>query len=432
MNFVSKLSLALALATGTALVSGAVAEPAFAKEKKEKPRKLKLSKDFQKIAGPLQGQIDGNDPTSARPGVEQLLAAGYTGDDQMAAGQLALALGGKLKDPALQLRGLETIIASGSASGEMLNFFTFHAGNLAYETKDYARSVQLLQPMWDSGYRENSVGVVLAQALFRTEQTAKGLAALEESIRLQEAANGKAPESWYQVGSINALQARDIPGFKRLTMGWAKHYPSANSWNDAIAAQRYGARGDAQLNLEVLRFMRTSGAMRNYQEFEEYAQEASKKYLWNDVVGVVTEGRNKGVIQADSNLVTEYLNPAKAKLASDRASLPTSPDAIRFQSSDDAEKKARIMMNYADNWLAYGDYAKAAAFYNQAMTVTPMAADRANVGLGSAHAMSGDYAAATTSFGKVTGAERKGLASLWLVWINQQNASSAATASAGS
>lgn len=425
MQFVSKLSLAIALATGAVALSTAMPEPAQAA--KDKPKQLKLSKDFRSKAAPLQEKINGDNPASAKAELEALLGSGLSGDDLYMAGQFAISLGGKIQDLELQAKGIDAMLASGSASPEEARTFSFHKGNMAYSAEDYTTAVQTLQPLWDSGYRENSIGVVLAQSLFSQGQSAQGLSVLGTAIGVEESANGKAPESWYRVASAQAYQADNSAEFQKWTLRWAQNYPSQNSWNDAIAAYRINARGDAQMNLEVLRFMHTSGAMSRYNDYKEYAEEASKRFLWNDVVTVLQDGRQAGVISAGDPVITDYLNPAQGKISGDKASLPQLPSGVKFTASDSADKKARVLMNYADNWLAYEEYDTAVAFYEAARAASPAEADRANIGIGSSHALSGDTAAAQTALGQV-GGQRAGLAKLWMAWLGQQATASAAPA----
>ena len=85
------------------------------------------------------------------------------------------------------------------------------------------------------------------------------------------------------------------------------------------------------------------------------------------------------------------------------------------------------MMNFADVWLGYKDYAKAVAFYEAGLSKPGADMARGYMGIGTAHAYAGDYDAAREAFAKVNG-NRAPLAQMWQTWIKQQTASAAPAA----
>jgi hypothetical protein len=83
-----------------------------------------------------------------------------------------------------------------------------------------------------------------------------------------------------------------------------------------------------------------------------------------------------------------------------------------------------VMMNFADVWLGYKGYDKAVAFYEAGLSKPGAEADRGYMGIGTAHAYAGNFAAAKQAFAKVSGT-RAPLASMWQKWIDQQTAPAA-------
>jgi hypothetical protein len=78
-------------------------------------------------------------------------------------------------------------------------------------------------------------------------------------------------------------------------------------------------------------------------------------------------------------------------------------------------------MNFADVWLGYKDFGKAVAFYEAGLAKPGADLNRGYMGIGTAQAYAGDFAAAKQAFAKVSGA-RAPLAAMWQTWMGQQSA----------
>ena len=110
-------------------------------------------------------------------------------------------------------------------------------------------------------------------------------------------------------------------------------------------------------------------------------------------------------------LIAELLKTAQSKTAADKASLPGL--------EKDAKTSPKLALGTADAYYGYGDYAKAATLYKQAIGAPTVDQSTANLRLGMALAKSGDKAGATQAFQAVTGGPRGALAKYWLVYLNQ-------------
>lgn len=414
MRFLSQFSMIMALAAaGTMAISVAVPDAQAAKKKEEKAASVKISKEVQPKVAAIQAAMASPTPETARPLVDSLLGETLAPDDQFVAGQLAIQLGGTLKDTKLQERGLNAAIDSGKTGPDRLAQFNFYSGNFAYGDGRWADAERRLQAAFDLGYRENNVAPLLAQTFFKRNMYAQGLAKWDEIMKAVNVAPNRAEESWYRMARDSAVASKDPSLYAIWSAKWAAAYPSSDSWGDAIAASRRTTQSDNIQNLEVLRFMQASNALTNSRDYKEYAEEASRKSLYGEIVAVLEEGQRKGIVAAGDPVIKEYLVPAKAEVAKDRSSLPKSPADVKGSVS------GSVMMNFADVWLGYKDYDKAAAFYQAGLAKSGAEIDRGNIGLGTANALAGNYDAANAAFAKVSGT-RAPLAKLWETWIKQQ------------
>ena len=112
--------------------------------------------------------------------------------------------------------------------------------------------------------------------------------------------------------------------------------------------------------------------------------------------------------------MNERLVDAKARIPADRASVST--DEKRAAAAADG----RLAANTGSAYLAYGDYAKAIDLFRLAQKKGGVDADTVQMRLGIALARLGQKDAAREALKAVTGAERKELASFWLLWLDQQ------------
>ncbi len=424
MRFLSHLSMAVALATAGSLTVAALPQEAHAaKKKKDKAPEIKISKEIQPKVAAIQAAMGSETPATAKPLVEALLAETLAPDDQFVAGQLAIQLGGTLKDTSLQEKGIIASLDSGRTGAEQLPTFNFFAGNFAYGAERWADAAKYFQAAYDLGYRDNNIEPLLAETYFKRNMFPEGLAKWDEILNNANASATKAPESWYRLARDRALASKDKNLYAVWATKWASAYPSGDSWGDAIAANRTTSQGDSVQNLEVLRFMKASDALKTTRDYKEYAEEAQRKNLFGEVVAVLEDAKQKGIIAAGNPLLVEMLQPAQKEVSGDRASLPSQPSGVRGSGS------SSVMMNFADVWLGYKDYGKAVSFYEAGLSKPGADMNRGYMGIGTAQAYAGDYDQAKQSFAKVSGT-RAPLASMWETWIDQQTAPAAPAAAA--
>ena len=422
MRFLSNFSLAVALATvGTLAVTALPQDAQAAKKKKEKDSGLQISKEVQPKVAAIQAAMATETPETAKPLVDALLAETLGPDDRFVAGQLAIQLGGTLKDTVLQEKGIIASLDSGRTGAEQLPAFNFFAGNFAYGAERWADAAQRFQAAYDLGYRANNIEPLLAETFFKRNMYPEGLAKWDEILNNANASATKAPESWYRLARDRALASKDLNLYSTWAAKWASAYPSGDSWGDAVAASRRTSQSDSVQNLEVLRFMKATGALTTARDYKEFAEEAQRKNLFGEVVAVLEEGQQKGIVSAASPMIAETLTPARREVAADRKSLPAEPSGVRGSGS------SSVMMNFADVWLGYQDFGKAVAFYEAGLSKPGADINRGYMGVGTAQAYAGNYAAAKQAFAKVSGT-RSPLAAMWSTWIDQQTAPAAAVA----
>lgn len=420
MRFLSHVSMAVALATAGTLTVTALPTEAQA-QKKKKEKKPKLSKEITPQVAAIQEAMKGEDPSVAKPMVESLLAGPWTGYDQFVAGQLAIQLGGQLKDTSLQEKGIKTSLVSGFTSAEQVPLFNFYAGNFAYGAERWAEARQYFETAIGLGYRQNNVAALVAESYFKEDNLPQGLTALNRAISIEKETKGQASEEWYRRGAGVAMRTNQPVLAAEWTYKLAEAYPTGENWRAALSVYRDSAKLDDQQNLELMRLMRKANAMVSERDYFEYADAAGPRKLPGEVVSVLEEGIAKGAVRGTTAYTKDTLSLARGSISADKASLPASErDAGR-------SANGKIALATGDAYLGYADYQKAVSMYEAAMAKGGIDTARAQMGKGIALAGQKDWAGAKQAFSSVTG-PRQSVAKFWNLWIDQQAAPAAATA----
>lgn len=427
-RFVSPLALAAVAGLGLA----STAAPAAA-QKKEKPApaaKANYSKAFIEAYRPIDTQLKAATPDYAaiRLTLPALIAAASTPDDKLVAGQTAFNVAQKTQDNALALQGAEMVVASGKADAKMLGQYSFVAGQLAYNAKDYAKSRTYIDTAIKAGYTDKDPQLFLADAYFADKKYAEGLSYLSEQIAARRAAGQPVNEAWIKRALATAYNAKLYPQARQFSLEYARDYPNQASWGDAIAIAINSTRFQPPEMLDLLRLARQTNTMRTDQQYLEYIETADARRLPAEVLAVIDAGVAARHLNGNQQTVKDARAAANARLASDRTELAT------FQRDAQAPNaKLVTVMAAADTLLSYGRHAEAEALYSKAAGMPGANLPLVMTRLGIAQTGQGKFDAAQASFGKVDGT-RKQIADLWALYASQRAAGkviAAAPASTG-
>lgn len=414
----SSLALSLALAGGTAVVMTAAAAPAAAKEKAPKAAKANYSKGFIAAYSPVNTALsaEGADAAAAKAQIPTVVAAIETEDDRNAAGNLILNIGQKTGDKALQLQGIEMMLASGKVAAENIGLFNYSAGQLAYQAKDYAKSRDFMQKATAAGYTDNDAEMFVAEAYFAEGKYADGLSYLSQLIDAKKAAGQPVKEEWVRRGMAmaynNKLKAESVQWAGR----WIADNPSSGNWADAVGiALNTGGYQNPEI-LDLLRLARRADGLRDQRIYLEYLDAADYRRLPAEVVAVINEGVAKGLVNKSDPFVADTLRQASERVAVDQRELPTLLKEARASGAS-----VTAVLAAGDTLLSMGKAAEAEEFYTKALAQagvnTPLVLTR----LGIAQFDQGKYADAQTTFAKVEGA-RQAISSLWTIYAKQKSA----------
>lgn len=423
----SKLVLAIALATGTAMVAGHVvpdeahAQRKKKKDKKEKESKPEYSKEFVAAFTSLdeQTKAEGADVAALRPQLDQVMAMAQSGDEKFQSGLLAYNMGVKINDLSLRLLGMETMLASGKtplAAVPQYNFIAFQTASV------------LEQPMKARGYLQQAINlnystettrpsdllVALAQNHFNTDEYVKGLEYLDQAIAAKKAAGEPVEERLYEIAFSVAYREDLQPQVYDYAVARAIEFPSDANWTNAINVVRVLNDFEAQPTLDILRLSRMAGVMTDKQEYIIYVETADARRLPQEVKDVIEQGYAIGAVERDDTYIADQLRIATDRIATDREELP-----VLEADASAADAGLRTVVAAGNAFLSYGEYAKATKFYEKALGMPGVDTEEVLTRLGIAQVGQEDYAGAKATFGKITGT-RMPIARVWSGYASAQ------------
>lgn len=413
---------AIAAVLGCALMTTAI--PAAAKEKPKKEEagqgpKLSPSKAYVPIAKKMGDAIKAKDAAGLQAALAEGQAAVSSNDDKYLQGFYTLQLGILNKDEALQSQGLETALDSGMVPPTEIATYSFYSGRFAYVAKDYAKATTRFEQAKAAGSTDSALPMLLMDSYLNSGRVDEGLALAKATIEAERAA-GRVPSEELYVRPGKALQAakrtEDLLDILTLRV---RDYPQPTIWRNTLYILLQQVGGDKDMNLDILRLMRATGAMTERGEYLEYAALATEAGYPGEVVSLVRQGIGAKIFTEKDERFSQILDSQTGRANADRPILLA--DAGKPVTNPKAARAT------ADALVGIGETAKAIPLYTAIAASDPVAQYR----LGVAQALSGQTDAAVASFAKVTG-NRTRLAKLWTVYAQSKVAAPAPVAAPAS
>ncbi|TYC90937.1 hypothetical protein [Novosphingobium sp. BW1] len=424
---ISRVALAVALSSGVAV---SVAPTAAVAAKKDKEGSADYSKEFVAEFIPIQEAdkkareaLGGtpNDETmaaavavmnaelggNAKAAYEKAASVATTPDDKNVLGDFMRFFAIISKDNDLKIKALKMRLDSGKVAPEQIGAVNYDLGVTYYQQKDFASAAPYLKAAKDAGYQDpnNQLDLLLADTYKRSGNPEAALAMVKEDIAAAQAA-GRAPaESSLRAALQSAYDAKDLATSTEYAAMLAENYPSPDTWYISSSIVRQLASLPKQQNLDLMRLMYETQAMKDKRDYLEYLENADPRGYPGEALKIMNQGLAKGAL-ASADLGTEKVD-TEARVKSDKASLPS-------QEAEAAKPGATLatLTNAGDVFLSYDENAKAETFYARALEKPGVDANTVALRLGIAQARQGKFAEAEATLAKVGGAS-KPVAELW-------------------
>lgn len=432
----SRAALALALACGAVVGTVALAPPALAAKREEAP-KADYTKAFVTVYQAAEKQNNSGDHAGAKAQIPAVLAQVKTDDDKNAAGGLLYNIGTGLKEPALQLQGLDMMLASGKGTQAQRGQYNWTGYQIANGDGQAELARKYLQGAIDENYsfdgqlsdgttkhfEARDLQLFLFESYISGNENEAGLAYLYKLLQAEVAAGRKPPEDWIKRG-FSVAYSNDMPReTSQFVVMLIRNYPNKDAWGDGIAVLRNSTDLDNSEMLDVMRLARLTNSLRFAQDYNDYLNSADGRRVPLEVTAIIDQGVAAGLLNPSDVLVAEVKKAAADNIASVKA------DAAALERDARSAPTAKLALNAGEVYLGLDNGAKAEELFNLALTKPEVDRNLALTRLGMAQVMEGKYAEAKASFAQVEGS-RKGIAGLWILYADQKAREAAPAAEA--
>jgi tetratricopeptide (TPR) repeat protein len=415
MKSVSRIALGVALV----LAGASVAAPADAKKKPEvaaqpAQRSFNLSKEERAALLPVQNAITAKDWATAQAGLPAAVAAAQSPDARYAVGRFQLEIGLGVNNVAMQSQGLDNLIASGQVPATDLPVIYRNQGVLANNAGEKAKAEAAFARVVELSPNDPEALINLAQVKTDLKKPREAVQLISRAIEMKRSAGQPVDESWYKYALKLAFDGRSDPALRQSSMTLSRQlvaaYPTKENWRDALLIFRDSSSLDPAAELDVLRFMRASGALAGERDWYDLIDGLYKAGNYAEAKAVLDDGAAKRMIDPKKAAFAELARLTNARMQGDRASLAGE------ESKAMAGANGALALKIGDAFYGYGENAKAIALYRAALAKGGVDANLVNTRLAMALLASGDRAGAEAAFKGLTGA-RGDLGAFWLAWL---------------
>jgi tetratricopeptide (TPR) repeat protein len=397
MTFVSKLALAAALTLGTSL---SVA-PAMAQKADKNAPQLKVSDEFRKPAAAADAAFKAKDYATADTQLAAAEAVAKNDDEKYYAASLRLQLELARNSEQGQMKALQVLIVNPKTPADRQavynQVYNYMVGSQLMNQGKAAQALPLLLKARELGNTSPDLPVLLANAYAGTGKNAEAVAEVDRAIQSSKAAGKKPPEDWYRFAIPRVNQTGDRAAMASWLTRYMQDYPTTKNWRWAIQVFRQGtpAGGNEKVErIDLYRLMRATNVLADRGDYANYAISVQQAGLPWEAVSVIDEGRKVGKLPATDADTASLYTASKAAVRSEG-----SLDALAKQGQSASSGTAAA--HTGDALLAAGDYARALAVYDVAISKGGANADEVNMHRGIALRALGRKDEAKAAFAQV-------------------------------
>lgn len=423
MKSVSRIALGIALVLGGASVVATAPADAQKRKKGEAAqpaqRSYNLSKEERAALLPVQTAITAKDWATAQAGLPAAVAAAQSPDAKYAVGRFQLEIGLGVNNVAMQTQGLENLIASGQVPAADLPAIWRNRGVLANNAGDKAKAEASFAKVVELNPSDPEALITLAQVKSELRKGGEAVQLVSRAIDMKRSAGQTVDESWYKYALKLAFDGRRDPALRQASQKLSRElvaaYPTKENWRDALLIYRDTTGLDPAAELDVLRFMRTSGSLAGERDWFDLADGLYRAGNYGEAKAVLDDGVAKRMIDPKKAAFAELIRLNGARLNGDRASLAGEETKAM------AGANGALALKIGDAFYGYGEHAKAIALYRAALAKGGVDANLVNTRIAMALLASGDRAGAEAAFKSLTG-PRGDLGGFWLAWLARSGA----------
>jgi hypothetical protein len=330
--------------------------PAQAGAEETEAPKADYSKEFRKLAGPVQNAVNEKKWAEVLAALPELEAIeNPTNDDKKAIATWRLQATQGVGDQDAFAAAIEAFLAAGYAEPE--NVGAMHRQLAAHYSakKDNAKTLEHFQQ-----FVEHTPDVqpdeleTLGRLQLQAGMSAEACQTLGKAIDGAKAKNEKPKEMWYQLRDRCFIELKDDASRLANLEALVAEYPDKEYYSRIAAIYQAQTNDDRTVMLNTYRLAVSDpqGGLATVGAYLSYADTALVAGSPGEAVRALERGMKEGVVpSAGTN--QQQLNTAKAAVASDKKSLPGEAASAAKDAKGEVDVKVGL------GFYSTGDYAKA-------------------------------------------------------------------------
>ena len=403
-KFISAVALAAALTLG----SQAFAPAAFAGEDKPTVSRA-AAKPLKAAQEAAQAKNYGEAVAKAK---EALALPNKTPYDTYVANQLLAFAYARQGNNAEAASAMEAQLDSGFASPAEQATIIKALSSVAYQQKNYAKTVEYGQRLVKSGAADAETYTLIAQSYYLQGKYKEAASFLGSYVSDQERRGQTPKEQSLQLISDSYSKAGDNAAATGTLEKLVAYYPKPNYWNNLLYTMMRADGNTDRHTLNIYRLMQDTKTLQQGSDYTEMAQIALDQGTPGEAVSIIEQGLAANVFEdkTSKDRNQRLLDSAKKAAATDKAGL------TKFETEAKAAKTGEADIALGRGFLSYGMNDKAEEAFARGMGKGGVKnADEAQILLGIAQLRQGKKDEAVKSFKAVksTDATFQRLAKLW-------------------
>lgn len=232
--------------------------------------------------------------------------------------------------------------------------------NAAQQKQDYPRLIETARQYLQEGGTNASIRPALIQALALTQQHAEVIKAVQDKVRLDEAAGQKTPENQLRLMAVSYRQLKDDTGYRATLKQLLAAYPSRDYWAE-VAGRMISQPGfNTRFELDVFRLLEQSGNLQEPVDYTEMAGIALRAGLPAEALRVINQGFDKGVLGKGADAAAHLKLRAEAQTK-------VREDDKGFAQLEKSARDGNTLASVADVYASRENWAAANAAYARAL-----------------------------------------------------------------
>ncbi len=293
-------------------------------------------------------------------------------------------------------QAFEDALGTGAATADDKTRFTRAVFQLAYNAKEYPKSIEYGKKLADMGSDNPDIYAIVGQSYYLTKDCRDASIWMDKAIAVSRKA-GKVPqEGYFQIKLRCAFEANntgaEIAGYTDLVRLTNK----TEYWNPLLRLVRQDERDDRNL-LMIYRIMYNTNAMTVGSDYTEMAQLLGDAALPGEAATVLQKSITNNLVAADQkDRVNRLLKSLQGRADTDRKGIPG------FVKEADKSSSGELDVKLGEVYFGFGDFESAVQSINRGLKKGSIKhVDEAYVYLGLAEQQLKDVADAKKAFAQL-------------------------------